>query len=79
MSLVHKRITDLIEDSGVSQEALADAIGVTRATINRFVNGHYDLKLHNAIEIAKFFNISLDYLAGLIDEPISLSDRNKKQ
>lgn len=78
MYLLNKRIIDLIIDSDLTQQEIADAIGVDRVTINRFVNGHYDLKLYNAVALARFFDISLDYLTGLSDTPVKLSDNKKR-
>ena len=76
----HKIIKDLRTDNDVSQQTIADFIGIDRVSYNRIENGHYAIKFDYVIKIAEFYNISIDYLAGLIDKPIKLDQRkNEKQ
>lgn len=70
----HKRIRSLREDNNLSQQQLADYVEIDRVTYNRLENEKYYIKFDYAIRIAKFFNISLDYIAGLIDEPKPIND-----
>lgn len=72
----HKIIRDLREDNDVSQQELADYIGIDRVTYNRLENEKYSIKFDYIIKIAQFYNVSIDYLAGLIQSPQSL-DRLK--
>lgn len=65
----NQRARDIREDLDLSQEYIAEKLGVSRATVNRYENDKFDLKLSYAIELAKIYNVSLDYLTGLIDEP----------
>ena len=65
----NKRARDLREDLGLSQDYIAKELGVSRATVNRYENDRFDLKLSYAVKLAKIYNVSLDYLTGLIDEP----------
>ncbi len=37
-----------------------------------FENGEKTMKTHEYIELAKYYNLSLDYIAGLIDTPLKL-------
>jgi plasmid maintenance system antidote protein VapI len=48
-----------IVDSGVSHNALAQATGVTRASIIRFVRGDQSLRLDKADLLAAYFDLSL--------------------
>lgn len=67
--IFNQRARNLREDLGLSQDEIAIKLGVSRATVNRYENDRYDLKLSYAIELAKIYNVSLDYLTGLINEP----------
>ncbi len=67
--IFNKRARDLREDLGLSQDYIAQKLGVSRATVNRYENDRFDLKLSYAVKLAKIYNVSLDYLTGLIDEP----------
>ncbi len=67
--IFNQRARNLREDLDLSQDYIAQKLGVSRATVNRYENDRYDLKLSYAIELAKIFNVSLDYLTGLTNDP----------
>lgn len=67
--IFNQRARNLREDLGLSQDDIALKLGISRATVNRYENDRYDLKLSYAIELAKIYNVSLDYLSGLTDDP----------
>lgn len=71
--IFNQRARNLREDLGLSQDDIALKLGISRATVNRYENDKYDLKLSYAIELAKIYNVSLDYLTGLTDEPRPLT------
>ncbi len=62
---INQRARDLREDMDLTQEDIAELLGVSRATVNRYENNLYDVKLRYAIKLSKIYNVSLDYLAGL--------------
>lgn len=66
--IFNKRAKDLREDLDLTQDEIAKLLNVSRATVNRYENDKYDMKLTYAIELAKIYNVSLDYIAGLTDE-----------
>ena len=72
--IFNQRARNLREDLGLSQDEIALKLGISRATVNRYENDRYDLKLSYAIELAKIYNVSLDYLTGLIDDPRPLNE-----
>ncbi len=54
----------------MTQQALGDAVGVTKATIFRVEKGDFvDVKGQTIAKMAKTLNVSADYLLGLKDEP----------
>lgn len=67
--LFNQRARNLREDLDLSQNYIAQKLGVSRATVNRYENDKYDLKLSYAIKLAQIYNVSLDYLTGLTDDP----------
>ena len=67
--IFNQRAKNLREDLDLTQEEIAEMLNVSRATVNRYENDRYDMKLTYAIELAKVYNVSLDYIAGLTDEP----------
>ena len=46
---------------------LGKLIGVSVAAISRWENGINDIKSQDLIKLAKFFEVSADYLLGLIE------------
>lgn len=52
----------------ISQEALAEAIGVTRQTIHSIEKGKYIPSTLLAFKIAKFFEINVEEVFYLIDD-----------
>ena len=73
--IFNQRAKNLREDLDLTQEEIAEMLNVSRATVNRYENDRYDMKLTYAIELAKVYNVSLDYIAGLIDDPKPLFKR----
>jgi putative transcriptional regulator len=53
-------LTTRREDEGLSQGALADAVGVTRQTINAIERDRYDPSLELAFELAAHFDCSIE-------------------
>ena len=50
------------ETEGLSQEALAEAVGVTRQTINAIERDRYDPSLELAFELADYFDCRIEDL-----------------
>lgn len=66
-----EKIRALREDNDITQEEIAKHLNIDRKTYNRIENGSAPLRFEQAIKIAKFYNISLDYIAGFIETPKS--------
>ncbi len=56
------------EKNGISQQALADAVSVSRVTINSVENGRFIPSTILAMRIAKFFGTTVEEIFYLIDE-----------
>jgi len=59
----------LMEDRGVTQNALADYIGKTRQAVSYYCDGSSSPDWETLAKIAEFFDVSTDYLVGRTDEP----------
>ena len=71
---LNERMLDLRKSNNLSQEDLASKINVTRQTISNWELGETSPSLEQAKEIAKLYNVSLDYLVGndnIVEEKIS--------
>ena len=58
------RIKELRKQSRLSQQALADQIGVFRNTISNWETGYSQISLENAKKVAEYFGVTIDYLLG---------------
>ncbi len=59
-----KRLKLLREKEGISQRALAEAVGVSQQSINKYENHNVEPDIATLILLAKHFNTSVDYLIG---------------
>ena len=59
-----ENILKLRKDCKLSQEQLAEKVNVTRQTISNWELGETSPSLEQAKEIAKLYNVSLDYVVG---------------
>jgi transcriptional regulator with XRE-family HTH domain len=68
--MIGERLKQLRKANSIKQEELAQIIGVQKSTVSLYELGKSDPSDKVKIEIAKHFHISLDYLLGVIDEPV---------
>lgn len=68
----YQRLRDLREDADKSQEEIAKVIGTSQSYYAQYENGKRSIPFERVILLAKFYNVSLDYLAGLIETPRKL-------
>lgn len=62
---IGERIKLLREAKEVTQDEMAKELNVGRETVARWENGTRDIKTEATVNIAKYFNVSTDYLLGL--------------
>lgn len=64
----YQRLKDLKEDADLTQKQVAELIGVSMNHYGKYERGETDIPLEKAIILAKYYNVSLDYLAGLTNQ-----------
>ncbi|MDO5724998.1 MAG: helix-turn-helix transcriptional regulator [Tissierellia bacterium] len=62
------RVSELRKKKKLSQEELANEVGVTRQTITSIETGKYIASLPLAFKIAKFFNLSIEEIFSMEEE-----------
>ncbi|NPA85592.1 MAG: helix-turn-helix transcriptional regulator [Crenarchaeota archaeon] len=62
------RLREVRKERGVSQQALAEAVGVTRQTIIAIERGKYLPSLALALKIASFFGVPVEEIFSLKEE-----------
>lgn len=68
MTTFSKILKDLRSKANISQPTLAKEIGVTTRQIQRYESGENEPKLSQAVLLADYFHVSLDYLVGRTDK-----------
>lgn len=65
------RLKELRKSAKLSQTELAKIFNVAQNTLSNWENGNRMIDMATAVEIAKFFNVSVDYLLGRDETPSS--------
>ena len=60
----YNNLAKIRKKHNLSQNDIAQILGTTQQTINRYENGQVDMSVTRFIELADFYQISLDELAG---------------
>jgi len=71
LMLYSEKLKNLREDKDEKQEAIALLLKITRQQYQLYESGKRKLPIDFLPILCKHFNVSADYLLGLIDEPLS--------
>ena len=62
------RIRDIREDNNKTQKELAKKLNCTQQTYSRYEKEEITIDIFRLIQLAQYYNTSIDYLVGLTDE-----------
>lgn len=62
------RLKDLREDMDIKQREIADYLHIKQNTYSQYENGQRQLPVDILIKLAKYYNVSTDYILGLSKE-----------
>lgn len=68
----YQRIRDMREDKDLNQATVAEILGISQSDYSKYELGKHMMGIDKYIILAEFYNVSLDFLAGLIDFPEKL-------
>ena len=68
----YQRLKDIREDHELTQAQIAEVLKTTNRQVSKWENGIQMMGVDKYIVLAKYYNISVDYLLGLIDTPRKL-------
>lgn len=66
---MRNRVKDLREDHDLTQQQVADAIGITQRKYSYIETGTQQLTGEILIALANFYHVSIDYLLAQTDNP----------
>ena len=65
---VGKRLLELRKEKGLKQDEVAQAVGITRASLSYYEKGERSVDIEVLYKLSSYYNISIDYLFGLSDK-----------
>lgn len=69
------RLKDLREDLDIKQKDIAKFLHIKQNTYSQYENGQRQLPIDVLIKLAKYYNVSTDYILGLTNNPTPYSDK----
>lgn len=76
-----ERLKELLDDNDIKQKRLAKEIGLTESVISNYTTGRSNMPIEVLVKVAEYFGVTVDYLAGVTDDPalpLKLSKRERQ-
>ena len=64
----YQRLRDLREDADLKQKNVAAVLEITSQQYSLYERGDREIPFHHVITLAKFYDVSIDYIAGLTNQ-----------
>ena len=71
------RLKDVREDNDFTQSHIARILQVSQQQYSRWETGAFPMPIGCYMQLAELYNISVDYLCGLIDTPRKLHETTR--
>ena len=75
---IGERMAKLRKDEDLGQKVLADVLNVSVATVSNYENDFHAPDLQTLIKIAKFYDVTVDYLLELSDSRVNSEIMSQK-
>ncbi|MBP3495179.1 MAG: helix-turn-helix transcriptional regulator [Clostridia bacterium] len=69
----YEKLAKIRMEKGYSLSRIAKVLNATTTQVRRWESGEVKMKFHKYVLLAKEYNLSLDYIVGLIDTPNKLN------
>ena len=66
------------EDRGFTQRQIAEVLETTQQYYSDYENGKREIPIRVYITLSRFYNVSIDYLAGQLSTPVPYSGSEDK-
>lgn len=66
---MYRRIRDLREDNDLTQKQLSNKLNCSQQVYSNYELGQRDIPTDILIKLSKFYDVSVDYILGLTDNP----------
>lgn len=65
----YKRIKEIREDRDIKQKEIAEILQTDQSYYSKYERGLHPMTAEQIIVLCRYYNLSADYLLGIIDEP----------
>ena len=72
----YQRLKDIREDKELKQKDIADILHIDQSDYAKYENGKHMMGIDKYIILAKYYNVSLDYLCGLTNKPRTIEGKS---
>lgn len=69
------RMRNLREDNDLTQQEIATMLGTSQTMYARYERGANELPIRHLIALAKYYDVSTDYLLGLTNKKVKFPQR----
>ena len=70
-----KRIRNVREDRDLTQAEIGRLLNKSQQGYNHIEAGRTELKIEDLVTLCRFYDLSADYLIGLVDKPSSFHEK----
>ena len=67
--MIYRRIRDLREDRDLTQKELSKALNCSQQVYSNYELGQRDIPTDILIKLSAFYNVSVDYILGITNNP----------
>lgn len=71
----YQRLRDIREDNDLTQTQIAKVLGISQQYYAEYEGGKREMPMRHFSTLARYYDISLDYLAGLTDIPRTIDGK----
>jgi transcriptional regulator with XRE-family HTH domain len=64
----YQRLRDLREDADLKQKHLVELLNISAQQYSLYERGDREIPFHHVITLAKYYGVSIDYIAGLTNQ-----------
>lgn len=66
---MYSRIRDLREDRDLTQKKMGEILSCSQRVYSNYERGELDIPTEILIKLARYYEVSVDYILGLTDHP----------
>ena len=69
---MNNNLKKIREDRDLTQKQISEILGIEQTNYSKYELGKNMMGIDKYMTLAKFYDVSIDYLCGLTDDPIAL-------